>query len=45
MQDAGDEATIRTMWIELADRAGITKDLDTLATAALAGMGCGLRPA
>jgi hypothetical protein len=42
MRDAGAEVTIRTLWIELADRAGVTKDPDTMAAAALAGMGCGL---
>jgi hypothetical protein len=38
MRDAGSEVTIRTLWIELADRAGVTKDPDTMAAAALAGV-------
>jgi hypothetical protein len=42
MRDAGAEVMIRTLWIELADQAGATKAPDTMAAAALAGMGCGL---
>lgn len=36
MRDAGREATIHALWVELADQAG-------RAAAALAGMACGLR--
>jgi hypothetical protein len=36
MREAGREATIHALWVELADQAG-------RAAAALAGMACGLR--
>ena len=38
----GRESTIRAVWIELADRAGVTSDGDTGAAAALAGLAAGL---
>ncbi len=44
LQAAGKPATIRTVWIALADRAGASNDTDLLAAAALAGMATGLRP-
>jgi hypothetical protein len=33
MQDACAKVTIRTLWVELADRTGVTKDPDTMAAA------------
>ncbi len=43
LQSARKPATIRTVWIALADRAGASNDTDLLAAAALAGMAMGLR--
>ena len=43
LQAAGTPATIRTLWIMLADRAGKSGDADLKAAAALAGMAMGLR--
>ncbi len=40
----GAPATIRTLWIALADRAGRSDNADLHAAAALAGMALGLRP-
>ena len=42
-QAAGTPATIRSLWIMLADRAGTSGDADLKAAAALAGMAMGLR--
>jgi len=44
LQSAGTPATIRTLWIALADRAGRSDDADLEAAAALAGMAMGLEP-
>jgi len=44
LQAAGKPATIRTVWIALADRAGTSDDPALRAAAALAGMAMGLRP-
>ena len=44
LQAAGKPATIRTVWILLADRAGADGDADVRIAAALAGMAMGLRP-
>jgi hypothetical protein len=38
----GKEATVRSTWMALADRAGVTGDPDTKAAAALAGLAMGL---
>ena len=42
LRGEGRESTIRAVWIELADRAGVTGDGDTGAPAALAGLAAGL---
>ena len=42
LRTEGRESTIRAVWIELADRAGVTGDGDTGAAAALAGLAAGL---
>ena len=42
LQAASKPATIRTVWMLLADRAGTSGDADTKAAAALAGMAMGL---
>jgi len=44
LKSPGTPATIRTLWITLADRAGRSEDADMRAAAALAGMAMGLRP-
>lgn len=44
LRSAGKPATIRTMWIMLADRAGTSDDLNLRTAAALAGVALGLRP-
>ena len=44
LRTAGKPATIRTVWILLADRAGADGDADVRVAAALAGMAMGLRP-
>ncbi len=44
LQAAGKPATIRTVWVALANRAGASNDTDLLAASALAGMAMGLRP-
>jgi len=44
LQSAGTPATIRLLWIALADRAGRSDDADLKAAAALAGMAMGLQP-
>ena len=44
LQAAVKPATIRTVWILLADRAGTDGDADVRVVAALAGMAMGLRP-
>ena len=44
LRSAGKPATVRTVWIMLADRAGASGDPDLRAAAALAGMAMGLRP-
>ena len=41
---AGTPATIRTLWMALADRAGPSGNADLKAAAALAGMAMGLQP-
>jgi len=45
LQAANKPATIRTVWLLLADRASTSSDADTKAAAALAGMAMGLQPA
>jgi len=45
LQAANKPATIRTVWMLLADRASTSSDADTKAVAALAGMAMGLQPA
>ena len=44
LRSAGKPATVRTVWIMLADRAGEAGAPDLRAAAALAGMAMGLRP-
>lgn len=44
LRPRGAPATIRTLWIALADRAGRSDDADLRAAAVLAGMAMGLRP-
>jgi len=44
LQAASKPATIRTVWMLLADRASTSSDADTKAAAALAGMAMGLQP-
>lgn len=43
LRAAGEPATIHSLWVHLADRAGQENDLDVRAAAALAGMAMGLR--
>ena len=43
LRAAGHPATIHTLWVHLADRAGQENDPDVRAAAALAGMATGLR--
>lgn len=45
LQAANKPATIRTVWMLLADRASTSSDADMKAAAALAGMAMGLQPA
>lgn len=44
MRANGEETTIRTLWIRLADEAGRKNAPDVRAAAALAGLALGLRP-
>ena len=44
LRSAGKPATVRNLWIMLADRVGASGDPDLRAAAALAGMAVGLRP-
>lgn len=43
LRAAGKPATIHSLWVTLADRAGQDGDPDVRAAAALAGMAMGLR--
>ena len=44
LEAAGTPATIRTLWMVLADRAGQSGNADLKAAAALTGMATGLQP-